>query len=216
MKKMMQCVLAATALALTVGMTAASAQQDNSSSGSSSGMSSDRSMSSGTGMTSGSETMGGMASHTDWSRRYVLTPMEYRRLSALGLSDQEVFAAANVAERSGIQLDGPNLDDPVQMMQRGAAMWDIAHRFNVPLTTLEQRRPEWDSAEWRKGDTGFWYAHSSGMTGTTDGRDQYRSTTTRSRRTRTRRDRTTTDTTPTPSTGPGTNQNNQPGTGNSQ
>jgi len=190
----MHSVLAATALALTLGMTTASAQQDNSNSG----MSSDRSMSSGSQMTAG------MTSHTDWSRRYILTPMEYRRLHALGLTDQEVFAAANVAERIGIHLDAPNLIDPVQMIQRGATMWEIAEKFNIPLSTLESHRPEWESAEWRRSDTGFWYAHSTGMTGTTTG-DQYRTTTTRSRRTQTERDRTTTDTTTTP-----------PSTGNSQ
>jgi len=210
--KTMQCVLAATALALTLGMTAASAQQDNSSSGTSS----DRSMSSGSGMMSGSDMTTGMTSHTDWSRRYILTPMEYRRLHALGLSDPEIYAAANVAERTGIQLDGPNLDDPVQMIQRGATMWEIAQKFNVPLPALESRRPEWEAAEWRQSDSGFWYAHSTGMTGTTSG-DQYRSTTTRSRRSRTERDRTTTDTTTTtPSTGTGTNQNNSTGTGTNQ
>jgi len=210
----MQCVLAATALALTLGMTAASAQQDNSSS--SSGMSSDRSMSTGTGMGSGSDMSAGMTSHTDWSRRYILTPMEFRRLRALGLTDEEVYAAANAAEKTGIHLDAPNLDDPVQMIQRGATMWEIAQKFNIPASTLQSHRPEWESAEWRQSDNGYWYAHSTGMTGTTTGGDQYRTTTRRSRRTRTERDRTTTDTTTTPSTGTNTNQNNPSGTGTTQ
>jgi hypothetical protein len=201
--KTMQCVLAGAALALTLGVTAVSAQQDNS--GSSSGTSSGSSMTGGAGMTGGSDMSAGMTSHTDWSRRYILTPMEYRRLRALGLNDEEVFAAANVAEKTGIQLDGPNFDDPVQMLQRGATMWEIAQKYNVPQSTLQSRRPEWESADWRQNDTGFWYAHSTGMTGTTTGGDQYRTTTTRSRRTRTERDRTTTDTTTTPSTGTDTN-----------
>ena len=255
MLKTMQCILGTAALALTLGVTAVSAQQDNSgtssgatnsgatSSGgttsggtSGGGMSTSSSMSGGAGMMNGSDMMGGMAGHTDWSRRYVLSPMEHRRLRALGLSDDEVFAAANVAERTGIHLDAPNFDDPAQMLQRGATMWDIADKFNVPLPALHSRRPEWETAEWRQAvDSGSWYAHPTGMTGSTmTGTDQSTTTTTRrSRRTRTERDRTTTDTTTTPGTGtdtnqpgtgtgtnqnqPGTNnQNNQPGTGNGQ
>jgi len=221
--KMMQCVLAAAALALTLSVTAVSAQQDNNSAGSSSGtgsssssgMSAGSSMNGGAGMTGGSDISAGMTSRTDWSRRYIFTPLEYRRLRALGLTDQEAFAAANAAEKTGIHLDAPNLDDPVQMILRGATMWEIAQKFNIPLSTLERHPHEWDSAEWRQSDTGFWYAHSSGMSGTTTG-DQDRTTTTRSRRTRTERDRTTTDTTTTPNSGTGTNQNNSPGTGTSQ
>jgi hypothetical protein len=172
-------------------------------------------MTSGSGMTGGSDTRAGMISHTDWSRRYVLTPMEFRRLHALGLTDQEIYVAANVAERTGIQLDGTYLHDPVQMIQRGATAWEIAEEFNLPVSSLGSHRPEWESAEWRQSDTGFWYAHPTGMTGSTNG-DQYRTTTSRSRRTRTERDRTTTDTTTTPSAGTDTNQNNQSGTGNNQ
>jgi len=167
------------------------------------------------GMSSGTTMTGDMTSHTDWSRRYILTPMEFRRLRALGLTEQEVFAAANVAEKTGVHLDAPNLNDPVQMIQRGATMWEVAHAFNIPLSTLDSRRPEWESAEWRRSENDYWYAHSTGMSGTMGG-EQSRTTTTRSRRTQTERDRSTRDTTTTPSAGTGTDQNNQTGSGNNQ
>jgi hypothetical protein len=109
----------------------------------------------------------GMA-HTDWTRRYVLTPVEFRRLKALGLTDAEVFAAANAAQATGISLDAPNFDDPVQMILRGRAMWQIAEDLNLPITTLQLRRPEWETAEFKQAaERGDWYAYPATVTTTT-------------------------------------------------
>ena len=172
MYKMMGLALGALALALCIGAPAAQAQND-----------------SGMGMSSGSS-MSAMDRHTDWSHRYMLTPIEHKRLRAMGLTDNEVFAAANAAEASGIPLDGPTLDNPAQMLLRGMPFWEIAHQLNIPLDVMRHRKPEWETAEWRQGVDEGWFTHRQGMTmqstttstGTTTERRQ--STTTEEQRNR--------------------------------
>jgi hypothetical protein len=189
-KKTVRLFLGAAALALCLSASVVWAQQDTSTSTSTS-ITSDTTMSSGT-----------MVHHTDWSRRYELTPIEHKRLRAFGLTDEEVFAAANAAEKTGIQLDAPNFDDPAQMILRGRAMWQIAQDLNIPVTALASKKPEWETAEWRQAvDEGSWYAHPAGVS-TSVG-----ATTTTRYRTRTERRSTGTETTQ-PSTNPPSNQPN--------
>jgi len=123
------------ALALTIGATSAFAQQD-------------RNMSSESQMTSGSSATASSAPQTGWSHRYQLTPLEHKRLRAFGLTDEEVFVAANAAAASGVSLDAPSFDDPATMILRGRSFQQIASDLGVPVTTLDDRRPEWQTAEW--------------------------------------------------------------------
>jgi hypothetical protein len=195
--KTMNLTLAAAALAFLLSASVVCAQQDNSSS------SMDRS----TSMTNSQGADAGMMHPTDWSHRYVLTPVEYKRLHALGLTDAEVFAAANAAEATGTDLAAPNLDDPVQMILRGRAMWQIAEDLNIPVQALQHRKPEWDTAEWKQAaERGDWYAHTSGMSTTTTGSERRRATTTeKNRSTDTNTNPPATSTSPS-TTNPGTNQ----------
>jgi hypothetical protein len=150
--RMMRQALGALVLALCVGVPAVQAQDD-------------RQTSTGSGMAmSGSSGMMAGNRHMDWSHRYMLTPIEHKRLRALGLSDDEVFAAANAAEAAHVHLDAPTLDNPAQMLLRGMSYWEIARQLNIPTDVLNRRKPEWETAEWRQGVDEGWFAHRQGMT----------------------------------------------------
>jgi uncharacterized protein (DUF433 family) len=105
---------------------------------------------------SGGDRMTGSMGDRRWgdynSRRYMLTPMEHKRLRAYGLNDRQVFLAANAAH-----LSGKPVDEIVQMIFRGATAATIAERLQVNPKALEERRPEWDTPEWKAamehGDT---------------------------------------------------------------
>ena len=145
MYRMMRLALGALAIALCVGAPAVQAQTDSA-----------------TGMSGGSSMMA-MDRHNDWSHRYQLTPLEHKRLRAMGLNDDQVFAAANAAHASGIALDAATLDNPVQMILRGMPYWEIARQLNIPLDVLNRRQPEWETAEWRQGVDQGWFIHRQGM-----------------------------------------------------
>jgi hypothetical protein len=104
---------------------------------------------------------------TDWSRGYTLTPVEHKRLRALGLTDKEVFAAANAARLSRRSLDAPAFDDPVQMLQRGSTSGEIAKALNVATTDLDDRMPLWETAEWKTAVDEGWYTYPQAVTTTT-------------------------------------------------
>jgi hypothetical protein len=152
----MYLLLGAVTLVLCVGPPTALAQQDSTGAGTST-----------PGMTSGSGMMGTEMRRVDWSRRYQLTPIEHKRLRALGLTDDEVFAAANVARLTGRPLDAPAFDDPAQMFLRGREMWQVAREFNIPTDDLDNRQPEWETAEWQTAVDQGWFTHHQGSTTTT-------------------------------------------------
>jgi len=111
-----------------------------------SGQGSDRTVSGSAGM--------GMRRTDDYynSRRYILTPLEHKRLRAHGLRDREVYLAANTAH-----LTGRSVDDIMQMIFRGHTAATLAEWYDINPKALNERRPEWESPEWQTavehGDT---------------------------------------------------------------
>lgn len=81
---------------------------------------------------------------SDWSRAYVLTPLEHKRLQAKGLRDTEVFAAANIAH-----VTGWSVDEIVNMIMRGETPMVISHRFALDPDVMKRERPEWKTPEWK-------------------------------------------------------------------
>lgn len=146
MYKTMRLALGALAFALCLGAPAVQAQDSR------------------PGMAMGSPGMMAMDRGTNWSYRYMLTPIEHKRLRAMGLNDDEVFAAANAAEAAQVHLDGPTLDNPALMLLRGMSYWQIARKLNIPTDVMNRRKPEWETAEWRQGVEQGWFTHRQGMT----------------------------------------------------
>ena len=110
-------------------------------------------------MTTGSSVVG--TSRIDWSERYRLTPIEHKRLRAMGLSDDEVFAVSNASEESGVDVD-----EITQMVLRGRDYFQIAEQLGIPYDSLTKRRPEWQTAEWEQGVKEGWFTHRQGMSST--------------------------------------------------
>jgi hypothetical protein len=97
-----------------------------------------------------------------WSERYRLSPIEHKRLRAMGLNDDEVFAVANAAHESGVDVD-----EIVQMVLRGRDYFQIAEQLGIPYDSLMHRRPEWQTAEWQQEVREGWFTHREGMSGST-------------------------------------------------
>jgi hypothetical protein len=93
-----------------------------------------------------------------WSDRYRLTPLDHKRLRAMGLGDNEVFAVANAAHQSGVDVD-----EIAQMVLRGRDYFQIAEQLGIPYDSLMRRRPEWQTAEWEQGVREGWFSHRQGM-----------------------------------------------------
>jgi hypothetical protein len=78
-----------------------------------------------------------------YSRAYRLTPADYHRFRAMGLSREEVFMIANAAAHTGI--------DPsyfAHSVFRGRyARW-ISTEFGVTRRQLTRVLPEWRTPEW--------------------------------------------------------------------
>jgi hypothetical protein len=152
--KTMRLALGAAALALCVGTGTGAYAQDQQG-----------------GMTSGADRQSGMmgttsmsdqTGRTDWSRRFRLTPLEHKRLRAMGLTNSEVFGVANAAEQSGLYVD-----DIAQMVLRGREFFQIARDLNIPFDRLNDRRPEWETAEWDQAVREGWYTHRQGQSSMT-------------------------------------------------
>jgi YHS domain-containing protein len=109
------------------------------------------------GMSAGSGMMGSTERHVNWSHRYRLTPIEHKRLRAMGLADKEVYAVASAAHYSG-----QNVDEVAQMVLRGREYFQIARDLNIPYSVLEHRRPEWDTPEWKHAVDEGWYTLEQG------------------------------------------------------
>jgi hypothetical protein len=96
----------------------------------------------------------------DWSRTYELTPLEMKRLRAKGLSDKEIFVAANAAALSGRPVDAV-----VDAILRGETTHQIARELNVSATSLDDVKPEWQTPEWERAvEQGAWTFPRAGMT----------------------------------------------------
>jgi hypothetical protein len=81
----------------------------------------------------------------DWSRAYVLTPVEHKRLRARGLSDKEIYAIANVTAFSG-----RHVDDITDMAVRGDLVELTLRNRGLDPMLLHQRRPEWGTPAWEE------------------------------------------------------------------
>ena len=99
-----------------------------------------------------------------WSRAYTLTPLEYKRLRAIGLTEKEVFLTAQTAHLSGRQ----HPDEVVMAIQRGESAQMIANRWGLPLSDITDMRPEWKTESWKqaveRGDP--WFVPSRGAMST--------------------------------------------------
>jgi len=109
------------------------------------------------GMSGSSSMMGSTTRPMNWSHRYRLTPIEHKRLRAMGLTDKEVYGVANAAHYSG-----QSADEIAQMVLRGREFFQIARDLNIPFTVLEHRRPEWDTPEWKRAVDEGWYTLAQG------------------------------------------------------
>jgi YHS domain-containing protein len=118
---------------------------------------------SGMGTTETPTPMVGNEMHIDWSRRYQLTPLEQKRLQAMGLSKEEVWAVAKAAHESN-----EDVDTVADMVLRGRTYWQIANELNIPYDSLFKWPQRWQSPEWadqvRAGSPVF-IPRSAGMTG---------------------------------------------------
>lgn len=95
------------------------------------------------------------ADHEDerWSRGYVFTPLEHKRLQAKGLREKEIYFAANAAHRTGWSVD-----TFVDAIFRGQTIAD-AGMYGLDARGLDEPKPEWTTPEWKaaveRGDY-FW------------------------------------------------------------
>lgn len=100
---------------------------------------------------------------SEWSRAYMLTPLEHKRLQAKGLRDTEIFAAANIAHVTGWKVD-----EIVNMIMRGETPQMISQRFALDPDVMTRERPEWKTPEWKaaveRGDY-FWIPPRSASMG---------------------------------------------------
>ncbi|MBI3911196.1 MAG: hypothetical protein HY320_09720 [Armatimonadetes bacterium] len=78
-----------------------------------------------------------------WSRAYRLTPADYVRFRAGGLTRREVFFIANAAA-----ITGERPEDIAQMFYRGMPPRWIAETLQVMPWRLDKVLPEWRTPEW--------------------------------------------------------------------
>jgi hypothetical protein len=100
--------------------------------------------------------------HINWSDAYQLTPLEHKRLRAMGLSDPEVFAVAKAARESGREVD-----DVAQMVFRGRSYWQIAGDLGVPYESLFKWPARWQTPQWQeevKAGSPVWIPNPQAMT----------------------------------------------------
>jgi hypothetical protein len=97
-----------------------------------------------------------------WSHAYQLTPLEHKRLRAIGLTEDEIFLAARTANLAGRQ----HVDDVVQMILRGETAHSIAQRYGLAVDWITEKRPEWTTEAWKqavdRGDP-WWVSSSAAM-----------------------------------------------------
>jgi hypothetical protein len=86
-----------------------------------------------------------MPGHIDWSNRYQFTPLEQKRLEAMGLSKQECWAVAKAARESG-----RDVSDVAQMVLRGRTYFQIADDLGVPYPSLFRWPARWQTPQWEE------------------------------------------------------------------
>jgi hypothetical protein len=80
-----------------------------------------------------------------WRRAYRLTPVDHKRMRAMGLTDKEVFFVANTAYATGVDPD-----EIVQMIFRGMTFTQIADEFNLRGDlVMKSVEPQWTTPEWQ-------------------------------------------------------------------
>jgi len=97
----------------------------------------------------------------DWNRSYELTPLEMKRLRAMGLSDREIWVAANAA-----RMTGRDVDEFVHRIFRGQTVEQIAEEYNLSASLLRKPLPLWETPEWQQAvrDGRLFAPSVSGMT----------------------------------------------------
>jgi hypothetical protein len=86
------------------------------------------------------------AAPTNWSRAYVLTPLEHKRLRAYGLKDEEVFLIANAASNSWYDVD---FLVQLYLCHYYTELQAIEYLNRTP-ESLKSRHPEWTTPEWQE------------------------------------------------------------------
>jgi len=81
----------------------------------------------------------------DWSHRWELTPLEHKRMRAMGLNDVEVFTIANIQQFSAVDPDFL-----IQGIFRGVTLQQAAGRLGMPTALMLARRPEWGTPAWEQ------------------------------------------------------------------
>lgn len=83
-----------------------------------------------------------------WSRAYVLTPLESKRLKAIGLNEEEIAVVANTTHLTGRQ----HPDEAIQAVLRGETAHTIAERYGLAVSWITNERPEWKSEAWKQAE----------------------------------------------------------------
>ena len=84
-----------------------------------------------------------MPGHINWNDRYQFTPLEQKRLQAMGLSKQECWAVAKAARESGRPVD-----DVAQMVLRGRSYFQIASDLGLSYPSLMRWPARWQTPQW--------------------------------------------------------------------
>jgi hypothetical protein len=107
-----------------------------------------------------------------WSHAYTLTPLEYKRLRAIGLNEEEIAVAANTAHLSGRQY----VDDVVQAILRGDTAYTIAARYGLAVSWITAEPEVWKTEGWKqavdRGDP--WWVPSRAMASVAGSRSEMR------------------------------------------
>ena len=81
-----------------------------------------------------------------WSRAYRLTPVDQKRMRAMGLTDKEVYFVANAAYATGLDPD-----EFIQMLFRGMTFDMISEEFNLRTDlVVKSIEPQWTTPEWQE------------------------------------------------------------------
>jgi hypothetical protein len=80
-----------------------------------------------------------------WTRAYVLTPLEHKRLRAYGLKDTEIFLIANAATQTGYDVDYLR-----QLWMVQPPVDEVIYELNIDVAKVLKFHPEWTTPEWQE------------------------------------------------------------------
>jgi hypothetical protein len=107
-----------------------------------------------------------------WSHAYRVTPLEYKRLRAIGLNEEEIAVASNAARLTGRQ----DVELFVQAILRGETAHSIAAQHGLAVSRLLSRPEYWQTEAWRqaveRGDP--WWVPSGTMSSVAGSRSEMR------------------------------------------